>query len=79
MWWVWWGTFPPWISHSGFVCLSSWGLLLPIAPYHSAFLGAGGENVQEVAASSELPESKGSDTDHANLESKEENLIHTFI
>lgn len=49
------------------MCLSSWGLSLPIAPYHSAFLGAGGENAQEAAASSELPESKVSDTDHANL------------
>lgn len=49
------------------MCLSSWGLLLPIAPYHSAFLGAGGENAQEAAASSELPERKVVDINHANL------------
>lgn len=49
------------------MCLSSWELLLPIAPYHSAFLGAGGENAPEVAVSSELPESKVGNIDHANL------------
>lgn len=34
---------------------------------HSAFLGAGGENAQEAAASSELPERKVGDIDHANF------------
>lgn len=52
---------PPWISLSGFMCLSSHGLLLPLPLQQGAFLGACGTDTWEVAASSELPESKVGD------------------